>query len=418
MERGSFRIKSRNLFFWLSVIGPGIITANVDNDAGGITTYSLAGTAYGYSLLWTLIPITVALIVVQEMVARMGVVTGKGLADLIREKFGVKATLYLMMGVLIANLANTVGEFAGVAAAGEVFGIPKFITVPLSALLVWWLVVKGTYRTVEKVFLTACVFYVAYIISGVMEKPSWAEILRITVTPSFSFHPSYVTMLIGVVGTTIAPWMQFYLQSSIVEKGIKSSDYKYSKLDVVGGCFATDIVAWFIIVACAATLFKHHVQIETAKDAAIALKPLAGKYASALFAFGLFNASLFAASILPLSTAYSICEGMGWESGVDKKPTEAPWFYGLYFGLIFLGAGIVLYPKAPLILMMFLSQVANGVLLPFVLIFVQSLINDDRIMGNYVNSPWYNVTAWVTTCVMIGLTLLLVVTTLFPNILG
>lgn len=413
-----FGQKFKRTFFWLSVIGPGIITANVDNDAGGITTYSLAGAVYGYSLLWTLIPITLALIVVQEMVARMGAVTGKGLSDLIREKFGVKPTFYLLIGLLIANLANTVGEFAGIAAAGEVFGISKYVTVPLSALLVWWLVVKGTYKTVEKVFLTACVFYASYIISGIMEKPPWGEVLRLTVKSSFSFQPSYITMLIGVVGTTIAPWMQFYLQSSIVEKGIGIRDYKYSRLDVIMGCFVTDIVAWFIIVACAATLFTHHIQIETAKDAAIALRPLAGQYASALFAFGLFNASLFAASILPLSTAYSICEGMGWESGVDKKPAEAPWFYGLYFVLIFFGAGIVLFPNAPLIMMMYLSQVANGVLLPFVLIYVLRLINDRRLMGGQVNSRWYNITAWVTTWTMVALTVLLVLTTIFPNILG
>ncbi len=417
MSRGSLHRKFRSAFFWLSVVGPGIVTANVDNDAGGITTYSLAGAVYGYSLLWTLIPITLALIVVQEMVARMGAVTGKGLADLIREKFGVRATFYLLIGVLIANLANTVGEFAGIAAAGEVFGISKYISVPLSALLVWWLVVKGTYKTVEKVFLIACVFYVSYVIAGLMEKPPWPEMLQITITPSFSFEASYLTMLIGVVGTTIAPWMQFYLQSSIVEKGVTAKLYKYSRLDVVAGCFATDLVAWFIIVACAATLFKHHIQIETAKDAAIALRPLAGKYASALFAFGLFNASIFAASILPLSTAYSICEGMGWESGVNKKPIEAPWFYGIYFGLILLGVGIVLYPQAPLILLMYLSQVANGVLLPFVLIFMQLLINDRRLMGNYINSSSYNITAWITILVMIGLTILLVLTTLFPDIL-
>jgi NRAMP (natural resistance-associated macrophage protein)-like metal ion transporter len=416
--RDSLYRKLRNTFLWLSIIGPGIITANVDNDAGGITTYSLAGALYGYSLLWTLIPITLALIVVQEMVARMGAVTGKGLADLIREKFGVKATFYLLIGLLIANLANTVGEFAGVAAAGEVFGISKYISVPLSALLVWWLVVKGTYKTVEKVFLSACVFYIAYIISGVMETPPWDDVIRSTITPSFSFQPSYITMLIGVVGTTIAPWMQFYLQASVVEKGIKVSDYKYSRLDVVIGCLATNIVAWFIIVACAATLFKHHIRIETAEDAAFALRPLAGKYASGLFAFGLFNASVFAGSILPLSTAYSICEGMGWESGVDKKPMEAPWFYGFYFGLILFGAGIVLYPDVPLIMMMYLSQVANGVLLPFVLIFIQLLINEDGLMGHYVNSPWYNITASVTVWVMIGLTILLVVTILFPNIFG
>ncbi len=413
-----FGVKLRRTFFWLSLIGPGIITANVDNDAGRITTYSLAGAIYGYSLLWTLIPITLALIVVQEMVARMGAVTGKGLSDLIRGKFGVKPTFYLLIGLFIANLANTVGEFAGIAAAGEVFGISKYITVPLPALLVWWLVVKGKYKTVEKVFLIACVFYASYIISGIMEKPPWGEVLRLTVKSSFSFQSSYITMLIGVVGTTIAPWMQFYLQSSIVEKGIGIKDYKYSRLDVIIGCFVTDIVAWFIIVACAATLFAHHIQIETAKDAAIALRPLAGEYASALFAFGLFNASLFAASILPLSTAYSICEGMGWESGVNKKPREAPWFYGLYFILIFLGEGIVLFPDAPLIMMMFLSQVANGVLLPFILIYVLRLINDRRLMRGQVNSGWYNITAWVTTWVMIALTLLLVLTTIFPNILG
>ncbi len=412
------RKKFQRMFFWIAIIGPGIITANVDNDAGGITTYSLAGATYGYSLLWTMVPVTLALIVVQEMVARMGAVTGKGLADLIREKFGVKPTFYLLGGLLIANLANTVGEFAGIAAAGEVFGISRYITVPLSALLVWWLVLKATYKSVEKVFLTACVFYISYIISGMIESPPWAEVLAITFKPSFSFQPSYLTMLIGVVGTTIAPWMQFYLQSSIVEKGISVKEYKYSRADVVVGCFITDIVAWFIIVACAATLFAHHIQIETAKDAAIALRPLAGKYASALFAFGLFNASVFAASILPLSTAYSICEGMGWESGVDKKPGEAPWFYGLYFALIFLGAGIVLLPNAPLIMMMYLSQVANGVLLPFVLIYILRLINDQRVMGKYANSNGYNITAWVTAWVMMGLTILLVLTTLFPNLLG
>ncbi len=418
MEKTSLRQRFRKSFFWLAVIGPGIITANVDNDAGGITTYSLAGSIYGYSLLWTLVPITLALIVVQEMVARMAAVTGKGLSDNLREKFGVKPTFYLLAGLLLANLANTVGEFAGIAAAGEVFGISKYITVPLSALFVWWIVVKGTYKTVEKVFLTACLFYAAYIVSGAMEKPPWGEVLRVTLKPNFSFQPDYITMLIGVVGTTIAPWMQFYLQSSIVEKGIGIRDYKYSRLDVVIGCFVTDIVAWFIIVACAATLFAHQIPIETAKDAAIALRPLAGPYASALFAFGLFNASLFAASILPLSTAYSICEGMGWESGVDKKPTEAPGFYGLYFVLIFLGAGIVLLPRAPLISMMYLSQVANGVLLPFVLIYILRLVNDRKLMGKHLNSGWYNVTAWVTTWVMIALMVLLVLTTIFPNMLG
>ncbi|MCL6613980.1 MAG: divalent metal cation transporter [Firmicutes bacterium] len=414
------RLKPRvgGLFFWLAVIGPGIITANVDNDAGGITTYSLAGAHYGTALLWTLIPITAALIVVQEMVARMGAVTGRGLSDLIRERFGVKATFWLLFGLLVANMANTVGNFAGVAAAGEVFGISKYITVPLGAILVWWLVVKGTYKTVEKVFLTACLFYVSYVISGIMAKPHWGTFLRSTVIPSFSFKPDYITMVIGMIGTTIAPWMQFYLQSSIVEKGVTVKDYKYSRLDVVFGCFVTDIVAWFIVAACAATLFRHGIRINDAKDAAMALRPLAGEYAAALFGFGLFNAALFAASILPLSTAYSICEGMGWESGIDKSFKEAPWFFGIYTALIVFGAGLVLIPKAPLILMMYLSQVANGILLPFILIFMQLLINDRQLMGEHVNSPGFNTVAWVTILVTVGLTVLLIFTTIFPGLFG
>lgn len=418
MTRNSIGTRLKRMFFWLAVIGPGIITANVDNDAGGITTYSLAGAHYGYSVLWSLIPVTVALIVVQEMVARMGAVTGKGLADLIRENFGVKATFYLMLGVLVANLANTVSEFAGVAAAGEIFGISKYVSVPLAALLVWYMVVKGTYKTVEKVFLTASVFYVAYLVSGIMSRPPWGAVLARTVTPSFNFQPSYLTLIIGVVGTTIAPWMQFYLQSSIVEKGVRVKDYKYSRVDVIFGCLTTDIVAWFIIVTCAATLFKHGIRIETAQDAALALRPLAGQYAAGLFAFGLLNASVFAASILPLSTAYSICEGMGWESGVSKSFSEAPWFYGLYTGMIVLGAALVLLPRAPLILMMYVSQVANGVLLPFVLIFMQRLINNRRLMGDYVNSRWFNGIAWVTVAVMIGLTAILAISTVFPHLLA
>lgn len=418
MTHSGIGTRLKRMFFWLAVIGPGIITANVDNDAGGITTYSLAGAHYGYSVLWSLIPVTVALIVVQEMVARMGAVTGKGLADLIRENFGVKATFYLMLGVLVANLANTVSEFAGVAAAGEIFGISKYVSVPLAGLLVWYMIVKGTYKTVEKVFLTASVFYVAYLISGIMSRPPWGAVLARTVTPSFNFQPSYLTLIIGVVGTTIAPWMQFYLQSSIVEKGVRVKDYKYSRVDVIFGCLTTDIVAWFIIVTCAATLFKHGIRIETAQDAALALRPLAGRYAAGLFAFGLLNASVFAASILPLSTAYSICEGMGWESGVSKSFSEAPWFYGLYTGMIVLGAALVLLPRAPLILMMYVSQVANGVLLPFVLIFMQRLINNRRLMGDYVNSRWFNGIAWVTVAVMIGLTAILAISTVFPHLLA
>ena len=395
------------LFFIL--MGPGIITSNVDNDAGGITTYSLAGAEYGLKLIWSLIPIMIALIVVQEMCARMGVVTGKGLSDLIREKFGAKITFYLVIGVFLTNMGNVLSEFAGVAAGWEVFGVNKFISVPISAFLVWLMVVKGSYKSVEKVFLIACVFYISYVVTGVIVKPDWGNVIEQFTHPQLSFQPSEMTMLIGVVGTTIAPWMQFYLQASIVEKGIKTEDYKFARFDVVFGAIAVHIVAFFIILVCAETLFKHGVKIETAKDAALSLAPLAGKYCTYLFAFGLINASLFAASILPLSTTYLICEGLGWEAGIDKKFIEAPQFYGFYSLIIFLGAGIILYPNFPLIPIMYFSQVLNGMVLPFILIFMLLLINDKKLMMNYTNGPIFNVIAWVTSIVMVALTLLLII---------
>ena len=398
------------LFFIL--MGPGIITSNVDNDAGGITTYSLAGAQFGLKLIWSLVPIMIALIVVQEMCARMGVVTGKGLSDLIREKFGAKITFYLMIGVFLTNMGNVFSEFAGVAAGMEVFGVNKFISVPISAFLVWWMVVKGTYKSVEKAFLVACVFYISYIITGVIVKPDWEHVFNQFLHPQLSLHPSEMTMLIGVVGTTIAPWMQFYLQASIVEKGIKIEEYKFARFDVVMGAIVVHIVAFFIILVCAETLFKNGVRIETAKDAALSLKPLAGKYCTYLFAFGLVNASLFAASILPLSTTYLICEGLGWEVGIDKKFVEAPQFYGFYSLIIFLGAGIVLYPNFPLIPIMYFSQVINGMVLPFILIFMLLLINDKKLMGDHTNGPLFNVITWVTTIVMIGFTLLLLIQTI------
>jgi len=395
------------LFFIL--MGPGIITSNVDNDAGGITTYSLAGAQYGLKLIWTLIPIMIALIVIQEMCARMGVVTGKGLSDLIREKFGARITFYLMMGVFLTNMGNVFSEFAGVAAGMEVFGVNKFISVPLSAFLVWWMVVKGTYKSVEKAFLVACVFYLSYIITGIIVKPNWGHVFQQFSHPKLSFEPSEMTMLIAVVGTTIAPWMQFYLQASIVEKGIKIEEYKFARFDVVMGAVMVHVVAFFIILVCAETLFKNGVRIETAKDAALSLFPLAGKYCSYLFAFGLVNASLFAASILPLSTTYLICEGLGWEAGLDKKFVEAPQFYGFYSLIIFLGAGVILYPNFPLIPIMYFSQVINGMVLPFVLIFMLLLINDKKLMMGYTNGLVFNMIAWVTTIVMIGLTLILLI---------
>ncbi len=411
MVSSSGRSLWRTIGLFFILMGPGIITSNVDNDAGGITTYSLAGADYGLKLVWSLIPIMISLIVVQEMCARMGVVTGKGLSDLIREKFGAKITFYLMIGMFLTNMGNVLSEFAGVAAGMEVFGVGKFISVPLSAFLVWWMVVKGTYRVVEKVFLVACVFYVSYVITGVIVKPDWGTVIEQFLHPRLSLQPAEMTMVIGLVGTTIAPWMQFYLQASIVEKGIKIEEYKFARFDVIMGSVAVHVVAFFIILVCAETLFKNGVKVETAKDAALSLAPLAGKYCTYLFAFGLVNASLFAASILPLSTTYLICEGLGWEVGIDKKFVEAPEFYGFYSLMILLGAGIILYPNLPLIPIMYISQVINGMVLPAVLIFMLLLINDKKLMMGYRNGLIFNIIAWVTTVVMIGLTLILLVQT-------
>ena len=403
--------KFRFLLFF-AVVGPGFITANVDNDAGGIFTYSAAGAQFGYLLLWTMIPITIALIVVQEMCARMGAVTGKGLSDLIREEFGLRITFLMMIGILITNFGNVIAEFAGIAGSMELFGVPRYYSVPVCAVIVWLIVVKGQYKSVEKVFLAASFFYITYIFAGVLAKPAWIEAVTATVKPphlaAFK-QESYLYMVIGVVGTTIAPWMQFYLQASIVEKGVTRRQYKTSKLDVIVGCIFTDVVAWFIIVACAATLYLHgHRDIRDAADGAQALRPLAGDYAYILFSLGLFNASLFAASILPLSTAYTVCEGLGFESGVGRKFSEAPVFYWLYTVLIAAGGAVILIPRIPLVKITVFSQVVNGAVLPFVLIFMLLLINKKELMGEYVNKPTFNIIAWATTVIMIGLTVLLV----------
>ena len=401
------RWKTRILLFF-AVVGPGFITANVDNDAGGIWTYSSAGAQFGHLLLWTMIPITLALIVVQEMTARMGAVTGKGLSDLIREEYGFRITFFMMIGILITNFGNVIAEFAGIAGSLELFGLSKYYTVPVCAVIVWLIVVKGQYKSVEKVFLAASFFYITYIVAGVLAKPAWGDALLRTIKPPARSDwqlPGYVYMVIGLVGTTIAPWMQFYLQASVVEKGVTRRQYKASQIDVITGCIFTDVVAWFIIVACAATLYAHgYRNVQDAKDAAQALRPLAGDYAYILFAMGLFNASLFAASILPLSTAYTVCEGLGFESGVGAKFGEAPVFYWLYTILIAAGAGVILTPNLPLVKITILSQVVNGVVLPFVLIFMLLLINKKELMGDYVNSRLFNVIAWATTIIMIGLT--------------
>src|SRR5712692_7830019 len=397
----------------LAAVGPGFITANVDNDAGGIFTYSQAGAQFGYTLLWTMIPITVALVVVQEMAARMGAVTGKGLSDLIREEFGFRVTFFVMVTLVITNFGNVVAEFAGVASSLELFGWSKYIVVPVSAAIVWALVVRGTYDSIEKIFLAASGFYVCYIVAGLLAHPDWKAAAVATVSRPSNIgirDYGYLFMVIGLVGTTIAPWMQFYLQASIVEKGITPRQYKASRWDVIIGCLFTDVVAWFIIVACAATLYaKGHHDIKDAADAAQALRPLAGEYAYLLFAAGLFNASIFAASILPISTAYAVCEGLGFESGLDKRFDEAPVFYWLYTVLIVAGAGILLLPRVPLVYVSVLSQVANGVVLPFVLVFMLLLTNDRELMGDQVNSRWFNVVAWITVVVMIVLTVVMLV---------
>ena len=402
------RWKTRILLFF-AVVGPGFITANVDNDAGGILTYSQAGAQFGHLLLWTMIPMTLALIVVQEMCARMGAVTGKGLSDLIREEFGFRITFLMMIGILIINFGNVVTEFIGIASSLELFGLRRIYTVPICAVVVWLIVVKGHYKSVEKVFLAASFFYVTYIFAGIFAHPLWKDATIATFKPpdlhSFG-NQAYLFMVIGVIGTTIAPWMQFYLQSSIVEKGVTKRGYRASQLDVITGCIFTDIVAWFIIVACAATLYVHgYRDIKVAADAAQALRPLAGDYAYILFAVGLFNASLFAASILPLSTAYTVCEGLGFESGVGLKFGEAPFFYWLYTLLIVAGGALVLLiPQERALHIAVGSQVLNGVVLPFVLIFMLLLINKKELMGEYVNTRLFNVIAWGTTVIMIVLT--------------
>jgi NRAMP (natural resistance-associated macrophage protein)-like metal ion transporter len=408
----AWRIWRTRLILVFAVLGPGFITANVDNDSGGILTYSQAGAQYGYSLLWTMLPITLALIVVQEMCARMGVVTGKGLSDLIREEFGLRVTFAVMILLVIVNFGNVIAEFSGIAGSMQLFHLSKYISVPVCAFLVWILVVKGDYKSVEKIFLAASAFYIAYIIAGVLSRPDWHLALAETVKlpPRAVWRDqTYIYMTVGVIGTTIAPWMQFYLQASIVDKGVSVRQYKATRLDVIVGSIFTDVVAWFIIVACAATLFTHGIRnIVEAADAAQAMKPLAGDYAFILFAAGLFNASIFAASVLPLSTAYTVCEGLGLESGLDKSFREAKFFYWFYTLLLAAGAAIVLIPNFPLVKFIILSQVLNGILLPVILFFMLSLINRYELMGKYTNSHWFNIVAWATAIIVTVLSLILV----------
>ncbi len=399
----------RRLGLFLAILGPGIITGSVDNDAGGITTYSVAGAVYGYNLIWTLIPSFIVLVAVQEMNARMGIVTGKGLADLIRENAGVKLTFFIFLGLLIANIGNTTTEFAGVAGSMEVFGISKYISVPVVGVLVWILVVKGTYQIAERIFLIFSVSLLTYVVSAIMGKPHWGEIGMAIIRPRVPVNPQSLAMVIGLVGTTIAPWMQFYMQSSVIEKGLEMKNYKYSLIDIIIGCIATVVVAFFIMVACASTLHKNGVEINQAKDAAMALKPMAGALASQVFAFGLFVASIFSATILPLATAFFVCEAFGFEAGIDKKWDEAREFYILYTGILILSALIILIPNAPLIPITLWSQVINGLLLPVVLICMILLVNNKKIMGQYVNKRANNIIGWSAVITLIGLSLALLI---------
>jgi NRAMP (natural resistance-associated macrophage protein)-like metal ion transporter len=417
MDFTIFRRVFRNPAFlsfiiFLSVMGPGIITANVDNDAGGITTYSLAGSQFGYNLLWTFIPMIIALAVIQEMGVRMGIVSGKGLADLIREKVGIKFTFLMMIALLMANFGNVLAEFSGIAVSAGIFGVPRLVALPAAALFVWLLVVKGNYKSVEKVFLLASSLYLSYIVAGFLAEPNWGLAAKSVIMPQISLSTAYITMVIGMVGTTIAPWMMFYIQSSVVEKGISLKNLKYSKIDAVLGAIVVNIVAFFIVLACAATIYTNGIQVNNVSDVSNALVPLAGQYASILFAFGFLNASLFAASILPLSTAYYVCESLGFEAGVSKGFREAPIFHGLYLGLIVLAVIIIMIPSVPLLTILYFSQVANGLLLPFVLILMLLIINDRRVMGEYVNTRLFNFISIATVVIVMGLSIGLVVSSL------
>jgi NRAMP (natural resistance-associated macrophage protein)-like metal ion transporter len=420
MNRRS-RTLRRRLAVFFAVVGPGLITSNVDNDAGGIAVYTTAGAQFGYALLWSLIPMTIALYVSEEMCARMGVVTGKGLSDLIREEFGFRSTFFVMIAAFLVDLSNTVAEFAGVAASMQIFHISKYVSVPLAAMAVWILVLRGSYRQVEKIFLVACAFYLSYAISAFLAKPNWIVAAKATVVPNVHLNAPYLLMLIGLIGTTIAPWQFFYLQAGFVEKRVGPRQYKHARMDVLVGSISCMVIVFFIIVCCAATLNLHvDTQVITdAGQAAQALVPLAGKWAGYLFAFGLLNASLFAASILPLSTAHVICEGLGFEAGLDRKFEEAPTFYSLYTLLIVIGAGIILIPNVPLLKILVLSQVANGVWLPVVLIFILLLINRRDLMGAHVNTLTFNVIAWASSVLMIILTLILMYVSIFnPSAAG
>jgi NRAMP (natural resistance-associated macrophage protein)-like metal ion transporter len=421
MRRGRGGVRGaatwKRLLAYLAILGPGMITANAGNDAGGIATFASVGAEFGYTLLWILVPITISLGIVQEMCARMGAVTGKGLADLIRERFGVRWTALVMLALLIANAGVTVSEFVGIAAAAELFGVPSFISVPLAAVAIWWLVVKGSYQRVEKVFLLMALVFLGYVVSAFLSKPDWTEVAVGLVKPTFRFEHAFLFSFVAIVGTTISPYMQVFVQSSVVEKGVTLEDYSKTKTDVWVGTIFAILIVFFIVVSTAATLHKSGIQINTAADAARALRPLAGEYAQTLFGIGLFGASMLAAGVLPLATAYSISEALGFEKGVSRSFREAPIFLGIFTFLVAVGAAIAVIPNLPLIRVLLVTQVINGLLLPVVLFSVLRLVNDRELMGTRVNGRLYNIAAWLTALIVTALSLLYLVATIFPGLL-
>jgi NRAMP (natural resistance-associated macrophage protein)-like metal ion transporter len=422
VRRGALGVRQtvarrKRLLLYLAILGPGMITANAGNDAGGIATFASVGADFGYSLLWLLIPITISLGIVQEMCARMGAVTGKGLADLIRERFGVRWTALIMLALLVANAGVTVSEFVGIAAASELFGVSRFISVPLAAILVWTLIAKGSYKRVERVFLLMSLVFLGYIVSAFLSRPDWSAVAVGLVKPEFKLQHAFLFTFVAVVGTTISPYMQVYVQSSVVEKGVTAENYAKTKIDVWVGTIFAILIAFFIVVSTAATLHKTGIEVSSAADAAHALRPLAGRYAETLFGIGLFGASMLAAGVLPLATAYSISEALGYEKGVSRSFREAPIFLGTFTFLVAVGAAIAIVPNLPLIRVLLVTQVINGLLLPFVLFAILKLVNNRELMGRYVNGPLYNLAAWLTAIVVTLLSLLYILSTLLPNLL-
>ncbi|HEX6477378.1 MAG TPA: Nramp family divalent metal transporter [Ktedonobacteraceae bacterium] len=410
--------RSSWLFRLFAVLGPGLIAANAGNDAGGIATFSQAGASYGYSLLWALAISGVCLAIVQEMCARMGAITGKGLADLIREQFGVRWTALAMLALLIANTGVTVSEFLGIGASVQVLAQDPhtpfvYLVVPLAGLILWWLVIKGSYRRVEKVFLIMSLGFLAYIPAAFAAHPVWSDVGRQVILPHLSTDSGYLLTAVALVGTTISPYMQFFVQSSVADKGIHAGEYMYEQLDIYSGTIFAMIIAGFVIIATGATLFPVHHMVQTAIDAAFALKAFAGNYASLLFGIGLFGASLLAAAVLPLSTSYAICEAFGFERGVSRSFSEAPVFQSIFTGLIILGVLITLIPGLPIIQVLIVLQDLNAAMLPILLIFIILLVNNRRLMGRHVNGLVFNIISWTTVIVITILIVLLLLNTIF-----